>query len=293
MQVKAEFKNVSLKENDFQILNAIQLSLTHNKTIGLIGKNGAGKTSLLSLLASYRLPTNGQILIDGEEAFENDEKMEQVVFIYPEDYTEESDTVKDTLYLMSRYLPNYDSDYAAYLIKRFKLPLDKQVNELSKGMQSALNVTIGLASRAPITIFDEAYLSMDAPSRDVFYEELQEDQIKHPRLIIMSTHLVSEAEYLFDEVAILHKGELLYHEDYESLVSKGITITGDKAEVDALVAPYEQINEKHLGNVKSVTVFGESIEPLIDKAESYDVEISSVSLQQLFNHLTEERESHE
>lgn len=293
MKSKVEFKNVSLKENEFQILNTIQLSLMNNKIIGLIGRNGAGKTSLLSLLASYRLPTTGQVLIDGEVAFENDKKMEQVVFIYPEDYTEETDTVEDLLLLMSRYLPSYDSDYAAYLIERFKLPLNKKVNELSKGMQSALNVTTGLASRAPITIFDEAYLSMDAPSRDIFYEELQEDQIKYPRLIIMSTHLVSEAEYLFDEVAILHKGQLLYHEDYESLVSKGITITGDKAEVDVLVTPYEQINEKQLGNVKSVTVFGEGVEQLIEKAESYDVEISSVSLQQLFNHLTEERQSHE
>lgn len=293
MKSKVEFKNVSLKENEFQILNTIQLSLMNNKIIGLIGRNGAGKTSLLSLLASYRLPTTGQVLIDGEVAFENDKKMEQVVFIYPEDYTEETDTVEDLLLLMSRYLPSYDSDYAAYLIERFKLPLNKKVNELSKGMQSALNVTTGLASRAPITIFDEAYLSMDAPSRDIFYEELQEDQIKYPRLIIMSTHLVSEAEYLFDEVAILHKGQLLYHEDYESLVSKGITITGDKAEVDVLVTPYEQINEKQLVNVKSVTVFGEGLEQLIEKAESYDVEISSVSLQQLFNHLTEERQSHE
>lgn len=293
MQVKVEFKDVTLKENDFQILKPIQLSLTDNKTIGLIGRNGAGKTSLLSLLASYRLPTSGQVLIDGEEAFENDEKMEQVVFIYPEDYTEETDKVEDILTLMSRYLPNYDSDYAAHLVERFKLPLDKKVNELSKGMQSALNVTTGLASRAPITIFDEAYLSMDAPSRELFYEELQEDQIKHPRLIILSTHLVSEAEYLFDEVAILHKGELLYHEEYDSLVSKGMTITGSKAEVDALVAPYEQINEKQLGNVKSVTVFGDEIEELAEKAENYDMDISSVSLQELFNHLTEEGQVHD
>ena len=134
---------------------------------------------------------------------------------------------------------------------------------------------------------------MDAPSRELFYDELQEDQIKHPRLIILSTHLVSEAEYLFDEVAILHKGELLYHEEYDSLVSKGMTITGSKAEVDALVAPYEQINEKQLGNVKSVTVFGDEIEELAEKAENYDMDISSVSLQELFNHLTEEGQVHD
>lgn len=293
MQSKVEFKNVTLKEKEFKILSKLSFSIAENKVIGLIGRNGAGKTSLLSLLASYRLPTTGEVLIDGEEAFENDEKMEQVIFIYPGDFSEETDTVADFMHLFSRYFPNYDAEYASDLINRFKLPLDKPVNELSKGMQSAVNVIIGLASQAPITIFDEAYLSMDAPAREIFYEELQESQLKQPRLFIISTHIISEAEYLFDDVMILNHGELLFYEDYESLVSKGMTITGSADEVDQLVAPYKQLHEKQLGNVKAVTVFGKGIETLQQEAEKFEVEVGPISLQQLFNHLTKERENNE
>lgn len=293
MDSKVEFKNVTLKENNFMILNNLSFTLTDQKVIGLIGRNGAGKTSLLSLLASYRLPTTGEVLIDGEQAFENDEKMEQVIFIYPGDFSEETDTVKDFMYLFSRYYPNYDSEYASDLINRFNIPFDRPMNELSKGMQSAVNVAIGLACKAPITIFDEAYLSMDAPSRELFYEELQESQLNNPRLIIVSTHLVSEAEYLFDEVMILDHGELLFYEDYESLVSKGVTVTGEKDEVDALVSSYQVINEKQLGNVKAVTVFEEDLKGLEMDLQNTDLEQSPVALQQLFNHLTEEREQYE
>lgn len=290
---KVEFKQVTLIEKDFTILNNVSFSLNDHKIIGLIGRNGAGKTSLLSLLASYRLPTNGQVLIDGDEAFENEEKMEQVIFIYPSDFTEETDTVEDFLYLFSRYYSKYDSEYASYLIDRFKLPLDKAVSELSKGMQSALNVITGLASKAPITIFDEAYLSMDAPSRELFYEELQGSQMNHPRLFILSTHIISEAEYLFDEVFILEKGKLLFHEDYETLISKGVTVTGSKEEVEILTAPYKIINEEKLGSVKAVTIFGEGIETLQEEARVTDVELKPVSLQQLFSHLTKESEENE
>ena len=75
------------------------------------------------------------------------------------------------LEIAERYRPNYDKAYADELIKRFNLPLNRPVNKLSKGMQSAMNVTIGLASRTPITIFDEAYLGMDAPTRDIFIKK--------------------------------------------------------------------------------------------------------------------------
>lgn len=293
MDSKVIFNNVSLEENNFTILNDLNFSIESQKIIGLIGRNGAGKTSLLSLLASYRYTANGEILIDGEEAFENAEKMEQVIFIYPKDLSEEDDTVQDTMELFNRYYPNYDSEYASYLISRFKLPLDKVVSELSKGMQSAMNVAIGLASKAPITIFDEAYLSMDAATREIFYEELQDSQINDPRLFIISTHIISETEYLFDEVMILDHGEVLFFEDYESLISKGLTITGLADEVDQLVTSYNQVHEKRLGNIKEVTIFGKNIESLRENAAGANVEIGPIALQQLFNHLTEGSEINE
>ncbi|HBN82904.1 MAG TPA: ABC transporter, partial [Clostridiales bacterium] len=184
--------NLTLKYQDFEALANLSFTIETGKIYGLIGRNGAGKTSLLSLLASFREPSSGTIKIAGESPFENPDIMQNVAFIFEKDYKEETEKVKGMLELVERYRPNYDPEYAMHLIKRFKLPLDKQVKQLSKGMQSAMNVTMGLASRTPITIFDEAYLGMDAPTREIFYQELLEDQSNHPRTFILSTHLVSE-----------------------------------------------------------------------------------------------------
>lgn len=157
-------------------------------------------------------------------------------------------------------------------------------------MQAAVNVILGLAARAPITIFDEVYLGMDAPSREIFYEELLQEQERHPRIFILSTHLVSEMEYLFDEVIIIKNGKLLLQEEYDSLVAKGATITGNETQVDTFVMSKEQLNEKRLGKTKSVMIYGELEEKDIQVANNLGLDVSPISLHELFVHLTKERE---
>ena len=90
-------------------------------------------------------------------------------------------------------------------------------------MQSAFNVCIGLASRSPVTILDEVYLGMDAPSREIFTGSAGRPGAPSP--YILSTHLVSEMDYLFEEVIIIHKGQFVLQDDYESLTSRGVSVT--------------------------------------------------------------------
>ena len=288
MAAKVEMKNITLKFGKFEALKDISLTLEADKIHGLIGRNGAGKTSLLSLLAAFREPTNGQIEIDGEPVFENPEKMQQISFIYEKDYADEYEKIPALLEFPERYRPNYDKDYANHLLKRFKLPLDKPAYKLSKGMQSALNVVIGLASRTPVTIFDEAYLGMDAPARQIFYEEILADQAEHPRTFILSTHLVSEMDYLFDKVIIIDQGSLLLNEEYETLSAQGASITGAADQVDAFVVGMKVLNEQRLGGTKSVMVYGTLTEQNQLAAREQGLEIGPVPLQDLFIHLTEE-----
>ncbi|NLP44135.1 MAG: ABC transporter ATP-binding protein [Peptococcaceae bacterium] len=293
MTFDIEIKNLTLKYGNFEALKDINLKLPSGKIYGLIGRNGAGKTSLLSLLASFREPTAGSIRIAGEAPFENPEIMPNVAFIYNQDFKEETEKVKSLLEVAERYRPNYDAKYAQDLIRKFKLDLEKPVNKLSKGMQSALVVTIGLASRAPITIFDEAYLGMDAPTREIFYQELLEDHRKHPRTIILSTHLVAEMEYLFEEVIILDQGRILLKEDYESLISKGASFIGAAERVDAFVAGMKKLGEKRLGNTKAAIVFGELSEEKMKEASRLGLEIGNMTLQELFIYLTKGEEYNE
>ncbi|WP_175615177.1 ATP-binding cassette domain-containing protein [Piscibacillus halophilus] len=286
MNIKVE--NLNLNYGNHTALEDVSFELNENKIYGLLGRNGAGKTSLLSILASFNKPSKGAITVDGEDPFENANIMQHITFLYDKSYKNEAEDIINFLEGIERYRPNFDMSYAEELIEKFKLQKKKPIKEFSKGMQSALNVIIGLASRTPVTIFDEVYLGMDAPSRDIFYKELLKDQQDHPRMMILSTHLVSEMEYLFDEVILLNKGKVLLQEDFHSLISKGASITGNTEIVDDFVKNMRQINVKQLGGMKSVTIYGELHDDQKQAAVDKGLDVSPISLHDLFVHLTEE-----
>ncbi|AQU78513.1 MULTISPECIES: ABC transporter ATP-binding protein [Planococcus] len=288
MAAEVNLSNVTVTFGKFEALKNISLTLEPGKIHGLIGRNGAGKTTLLSLVAAFREPTQGQVEIDGEPVFENPNKMQQIAFLYEKNYSEEDDKIPVILEFSKRYRPNYDEKYANYLLQRFHLPLDKPISKLSKGMQSALTVVIGLASRSPLTIFDEVYLGMDAPTREIFYQEILADQETHPRTFILSTHLISEMEYLFDQIVILDQGRLILNDDYESISAQGVSITGATDQVDAFVSDRKILNEQKLGTTKSVMFYGTISEQERLTAQKQGLEVGPLSLQDLFIHLTEE-----
>ncbi|MBO1001796.1 ATP-binding cassette domain-containing protein [Pseudogracilibacillus auburnensis] len=288
MNIKAINLNLSYGSDD--ILHDINLEINEPKIYGLLGRNGVGKTSLLSLIGSFREPTSGQIVINGEEPFENARLMQEITFMYDKDYTGETDPPSRILKDMNRYRPHFDLEYGMELIRKFKLEGKKSIAKLSKGKQSAFNVVVVLASRSPITIFDEVYLGMDSPARDIFYKELLKDQQLHPRIIILSTHLVSEMDYLFDEVIIIKEGRILLKEPYDEIVSRGVTVTGSKQAVDEFVEGKEVLNEEQLGDTRSVTIYGNLSEAEQVRAIELGLHVGPVSLHDLFIQLTKEEE---
>lgn len=291
MNLDIQFDRLSVIYGDLEAVRNVSFHLPAGKVYGLLGRNGAGKTSLLSVLASFREPSSGSVTIGGEQPFENAKIMREVSFIYDVDYKDETDKVKAAIESVARYRPHFDTAYALELARKFNLPLDKQLKQLSKGMQSAFNVCIGLASRSPVTILDEVYLGMDAPSREIFYRELLEDQERHPRTFILSTHLVSEMDYLFEEVIIIHKGQFVLQDDYESLTSRGVSVTGPAAKVDEFIQGMKVLNVQQLGSTKAVMVYEELSEEAQLAAHRAGLEIGPISLQDLFIHLTGEEYS--
>jgi len=275
-------QNVAIKDMSFE--------LEPGKVYGLIGRNGAGKTSLLSILANFRSSSRGEVLINGENLFDNSKYSQDIQFIYQKEFsTDSGDTYPKLIKYIKReteFRPNFDLEYALELVKKFNLPTNKRPHRLSKGQQSALSVVIGLASRTPVTIFDEAYLGMDAPTRDLFYKEVLVDQERYPRTIIMSTHLVSEMEYLFDEVIMIDKGELLMKGAYDEIIASALAITGPSEEVDRFVAGRPSFNTEFLGGYKKVMLQATLSEKEISQLKNSSLEVSQLSLQDLFIGLT-------
>lgn len=286
-----EIKNASLDIKKDNVLEDITLKMEQGKVYGLLGRNGAGKTTLLSLIASFRKPTRGSITIDGQDPYENEALMPQVDFLYEVDYSEEYRTPMDLCKLTKRYKDNFDLDYAKTLFQGFGITYDKPINRMSKGQQAAVNAIIGLASNSAITIFDEVTNGMDAPSREYFYQKVLEANERHPRTMILSTHIVSEMEYLFDEVIIIHHGRVLVQEPLDLFLERGFRVTGPEEKVAEFTHNMDVLARQNLGPTRSDMVLGRMDETQQAKARSSYLNISPLKLQELFIRMTEEKES--
>jgi ABC-2 type transport system ATP-binding protein len=283
--------NLTVRYEDVTALDDLTFSLEGGKIYGLLGRNGSGKTTLLSVLAAFRKATAGQIRIGGRPVFENPAITRQICLIREGGDMVEQDwpdnRIRDMLAFAAYLRPNWDADYAAALLERFELSPATRIPALSRGKRSALAVLLGLASRAPVTMFDEAYLGMDAPSRYAFYDELLTDFMDHPRTIVISTHLIEEVSSLFEEVVIIDRGRLVLHEETERLRSRGAAVTGPADVVDRFADGLTVLGKKTLGPTKSVMVYGALDDTYRQRARQAGLDVGPLAVQDLFVHLTE------
>lgn len=263
-------------------LNEVSFELTEPKIYGLLGRNGAGKTTFMDILAGYQLPTSGDVLVNNKNPFDNREISQHICLIKEGNNFNRNLKVKHILNSYSLFYPNWDQALANELIKEYNLPLNAKVKTLSKGMESALGVIVGLSSLATITIFDEPYIGLDAAARKNFYNTLLEQYETRPRTIIFSTHLIDEVSLLFEEVLILREGDLIMHEKAEIMRQGAFSVTGSKAEVEQFIQDKQVMKIKELANMMTAFVFGSQ-----EGVEDTDLNVEGVPIQELMIYLTE------
>jgi ABC-2 type transport system ATP-binding protein len=281
-----ELRDLTVRYGSTVAVDGIDLDLPTGKIYGLLGRNGSGKTSLLSALASFRRPATGTVRVDGADAFENPAVMRHTCFIRDTLDSNESDKVRALMCFAGWLRPTWDADYAAKLLDLFEINPRKRASSLSRGQKSAVGVVLGLASRAPLTILDETYLGMDAVARAAFYRELLEDYLAHPRTIILSTHLIEEVADLFERVVIIDRGKVLLHEETDELRGRGVTVTGPAAAVGEFVAGHTVLGEQRLGGVSAVTLDWRPSPADRQRGETAGLTFGPVGVQDLFIHLT-------
>lgn len=147
--------------------------------------------------------------MNGEHVFNAPAILRDICFVAESGNFQEEMTIAQSLKANSFFYPKWDEHLALELLQVFALNPKDKVRSLSKGLVSALGIITGFASNAGITIFDEPYIGLDVAGRNTFYDLLIEQQSENPRLFILSTHLIDEASELFEEILILHEGQLL------------------------------------------------------------------------------------
>lgn len=282
--MKIEVKELTKRYDDKMALDSISFTLDEPKIYGLLGRNGAGKTTFMEILAGQILASSGEILINGERPFDNLKLTESICLIKEGQNFNRELRIKNVLKISSYFYPNWDEEFAQSLIKEYNLNVKSKIKTLSKGMESALGIIVGLASKAPITVFDEPYIGLDAAARKKFYEILLSEYEENPRTIIFSTHLIDEVSLMFEEVIIFQDGKLAFREDAETLRNKACAVSGTIEKVERFIQDKEVITTKQLAGMMTAYIFGH-----MEEAKDTGLSVEGVPIQDLMIYLTERK----
>ncbi|GGG07450.1 ABC transporter ATP-binding protein [Rhodococcoides trifolii] len=280
-RVVASVRNAHKRFGDVTALDDVSFDIEENRIYGLLGRNGAGKTTIMQILTGQSWADSGTVEVFGHSPYENAGTLSNVCFIkesqrYPDDFR-----VKHVLTAAARLLPRWDNDFAELLLDDFDLPTSRKVKKLSRGMTSALGVIIGLASRAPLTFFDEPYLGLDAASRQMFYDRLLEDYAENPRTVILSTHLIDEVSDLIEHVVLIDRGTVVLDDETDNLRGRTVSVSGPATRVDEFTTGHGVVHREKLGSLARATITGHISELERSRARSLGLELEPVSLQQL------------
>lgn len=240
-------RGVTRTFGDVTALDNVSFQIARNGICGLLGSNGAGKTTLMGIIAGHDRGDQGSVEVLGRKPFESAEVAAATSFIRDNQRYPDSYKLIHVLNIAGAFHTNWDGKLAEKLAKEFRIPVTTQIAKFSRGQQSALSIVIALASRAPITIFDEPYLGLDVASRQRFYELLMTDYARHPRTIIVSTHLVGEMEQMFDQAIILEEGKLVLDSPVDQLDLLAHRVSGRAEQVAAYSAGKKVLSTRNLG----------------------------------------------
>jgi ABC-2 type transport system ATP-binding protein len=277
-----ELIGVSKDFGNVKALQDINLTFEEGKIYGLLGRNGAGKTTMLKIIYEMLFPSTGTVRVDGREIGGDDTALGKMFFIGEKNYFPEQFTVEKAFYWMKQFRTEFDPAYAKRLADAFGLNIKKKIKSLSTGYASIIKNILALASNAPFILLDEPVLGLDANHRDMFYKFMIEKYSESPFTAIISTHLIEEVANVVEHVVIVKDGRVIRDEPRETLLESGYSVSGRAEDVHAFINGREVLGIDALGGFETAYLFGECSKNELPEG----LEISKMNLQRLFIQLT-------
>ena len=200
--------NISKKYGKIHALKDVSFKIKEGKVIGILGINGAGKSTILKCIAGAIRPDKGKILIDGEEI--NSNLYNKIAFVPDVDTYFPHLTIKETFSFMKEFYENWDNEKAYSMLKIFNLTDDRMISNLSKGNRARVKIILGFAQNAKYILLDEPFSGIDIFKREEFIQAIIK-YITPNQSIIITTHEIYEIEEILDEVIIIHEGEIAFN----------------------------------------------------------------------------------
>ena len=213
-----EISNLSKSfDNKNYVLENLNCKIKDNAIYGLVGANGAGKSTLLRLINSIYTANEGKILIDNQNAYDNEKLKQEMVFVPDDLYFYPGYTLMDMAEYHKSLYHNFDMNFVINTANTLKLNPNVKISSFSKGMKRQCALICALATNAKYLFFDETFDGLDPVVRNYFKKLLSEAMSKKDTTIIMTSHNLRELEDICDNLGLLYKGNILFESDIDTL----------------------------------------------------------------------------
>ena len=200
-----------------KVLKDINLKIPRGKIIGLLGKNGTGKSTLIKLINDLLTPTSGKVLINGKSVGVESKKI--ISYLPERTYLDKNMTIEEIIKYFSEFYNNFDEDKAKELIKDLDLDINQKLNKMSKGMQEKVQLVLVMSRKAELYILDEPLGGVDPATRDYILDTILTN-FNEGASVIISTHLISDIERILDEVIFVDHGQVVLTSSVDELREK-------------------------------------------------------------------------
>ena len=215
-----EVNNLSFEIDGKTILKDINLKINEGKIFGIIGPNGVGKTTLLRCLTGIYNSTSGSVFYDGKEVYDNPEVKSKIGYVADENIMQTNFKVKEILKYYKYSYKDFDEKRYNELNNIFKIPENKFIFQLSKGMKMRLSIMLAFSIKAKYLILDEPTSGLDAIMKNKLLKIFADEVIENGTTIIISSHHLGELERICDDVAILDEAIISYENSIENMKNK-------------------------------------------------------------------------
>lgn len=285
-------KGISKYYEDILALEDVTASICDGQVFGLIGTNGAGKSTFLRALCGVLKPESGEIIVDGENVYENEIIKKKIFYISDEQYFLPNATPLDMFKFYKEFYCEMDEKKFKDMLNKFGLPENRRINTYSKGMKKQLSVILGVCSGTKYLLCDETFDGLDPVMRQavksIFAAEI-EDRGLTP---IVASHNLRELEDICDHVGLLHKGGILFSKDLDELkcnVHKLQCVFKDEEGFKNFSEKMNPIKTDKRGSLYTMTLHGNQQEIIdaVSKEEPVFYEVLPLSLEEIFISETE------
>lgn len=211
-----------------QVLYNININFDNRTGVyGLLGRNGVGKTTLMKMIFNMITTYDGQIDYEGQNVKNNAEALKDIVYVGGNVYKSNSlyqGKIKHLFKAYDQMYETFDMTLANQLLSEFDIKDSMKFEKLSTGNKTIVQNILGLATRVEVTILDEPTNGLDSVNRQIFFRHMMEDYDKHPRMFILSTHLIQEVENYLTDVIMLKDAKVLMAEPIEVIQSRSYRV---------------------------------------------------------------------